>query len=57
MKNILEGINSRIYDVEYWLSDLENNVVEIIQLEDQKEEINLNEDSLRDSIKHINITS
>lgn len=57
MTNALEVINRRWEDAEDWISDLEDTVVEITQLEWQKIKIKkkLNEDSLRDlwdSIKH-----
>lgn len=36
MKNILEGINSRLNDKEEWISELEDNI-EIIATEQKKE--------------------
>ena len=36
IKNILEGINSRLDDTEEWISELEDRVVEIIQAEQEK---------------------
>ena len=59
MKNMLEGINSRITEAEEWISELEDIMVEIIAVEQNKEKrIKRNEDSLRDiwdNIKHTNI--
>ena len=37
MKNTLEGINSRINEAEEWVSQLEDRVVEIIAMEQNKE--------------------
>ena len=37
IKNTLEGLNSRLDDAQDWISNLENKVVEITQLEHQKE--------------------
>ena len=37
MKNILEWINSRLCDTEGCISDLEDRIMEISQLEEQKE--------------------
>ena len=34
MKNVLEGINSRLGDTEEHISDLEDKVVEVIQTEE-----------------------
>ena len=36
MKNALEGINSRLGDIEKHLSDLEDNIIDITQAEHQK---------------------
>ena len=59
MKTTLEGINSRITEAEEWISELEDIMVEIIAVEQNKEKrIKRNEDSLRDiwdNIKHTNI--
>ena len=59
MKNILEGINSRITEAEEWISDLEDRMVEFTTTEQNKEKrIKRNEDSLRDlwdNIKRNNI--
>ena len=59
MKNTLEGINSRIPEAEEWISDLEDRMVEITAMEQNKEKrMKRNEDSLRDlwdNIKHNNI--
>ena len=37
MKNTLEGINSRITEVEEWIIDLEDRMVEITAVEQNKE--------------------
>lgn len=37
MKNILEWINSRLGDTEECITDLEDRIMEISQLEEQKE--------------------
>ena len=59
IKNSLEGISSRISEVEEWISDLEDKIVEITTTEQNKEKrMKRIEDSLRDlwnSIKHTNI--
>ena len=52
MNNTLEGINSRITEIEAWVNDLEDRMVEIMAAKQR------NEDSLRDlwgNIKHTNI--
>ena len=52
MSNTLEGINSRITEIEAWVNDLEDRMVEIMAAKQR------NEDSLRDlwgNIKHNNI--
>ena len=59
-KNTLEGINSRITKAEEQISNLEDRMVEITAMEQDKEKRNKkkNEDGLRDlweNIKHINI--
>ena len=36
MKNIFEDINGRLDDAEEWISDIEDRVVEIIQLEQNR---------------------
>ena len=49
MKNILEGINSRITEAEEWISDLEDRMVEFTAAEQNKEKtMKRKEDSLRD---------
>ena len=56
MKNTLQGINSRLDDIE--ISDLEDRVVKLPKLKRKKKRIRKNEDSLRDfwdSNKHTNI--
>ena len=59
MKNTLEGINSRITEAEERVNDLEDTMVEITAMEQNKEKrMKRNEDSLRDlwdNIKHNNI--
>ena len=59
MKNTLEGINSRKNEAEEWRSHLEERMVEIATMEQNKEnKLKLNENSLRypwDSLKHTNI--
>lgn len=37
MKNIQEGINSRLDDAEEWISDLEDRVLKNTQCEEKKE--------------------
>lgn len=36
MKNTLQWLNSRLYDAEQWINDLEHRIVENIQAERQK---------------------
>ena len=59
MKNILEGVNSRITEAEEQVSQRENRMVEKTAEEQNKEKNNFkNENCLRnlwDSIKHTNI--
>ena len=59
MKTSWQGINSKSEDTEEWTSNQENKIVEVAQLEDQKEKrIKKTEDSIRDlwdNIKHTNI--
>ena len=59
IKNTLEGINSRIYEAEEWISELEDKMVEITSEEQNKvKRMKRTEDSLRDlwkNIKHTNI--
>ena len=59
MKNTLDGINSRITEAEEWISELEDRMVEITAMEQNKEKrMKRNEDSLRDlwdNIKQTNI--
>ena len=59
IKNTLEGINSRITEAEEWISELEDTMVEITAMEQNKEKrMKRIEDSLRDlwdNIKHTNI--
>ena len=57
MKNTFRGINSRIGDTEEYISDLEDRIMEITQLEQQKGHLN-RENKLRDcwdNIKHTKI--
>ena len=58
IKNTLEGLNSRISEVE-WISELEDKMVEIISKEQNKlKRMKRTEDSLRvlwDNIKHTSI--
>ena len=59
MKKSQQGINRKSDDTEEWTSNQEDRIVEVAQLEDQKEKrIKKNEDSIRDlwdNIKHNNI--
>ena len=59
MKNTQKGINSRINEAEEWISELEDRMMEITAVEQNKENImKTNEDSLRDlwdTIKCTNI--
>ena len=59
MKNTLEGINSSITEAEEWISDLEDRMVELTAMEQNKEKrMKRNEHSVRDlwdNIKHTNI--
>ena len=60
MNNILEGIHSRITEAEEWINDLEDRMVEITAVEQNREKRmkKKNEDSLRnlwDNIKCTNI--
>ena len=59
MRNTLEGINSKITEAEEWISDLEDRMVEITAVEQNREKrMKRNEDNLRDlwdNIKRNNI--
>ena len=58
MKNTLEGISSRITEIEEWISDLEDRMVEItVAKQNMEKRMKRNEDSLRDwdNIKYTNI--
>ena len=59
MKNALEGISIRINEAEEWISELEDGMVHITAVEQNKEKrMKRNEDSLRDlwdSIKCTNV--
>ena len=58
MKNTLEGISGRVTEAEEWISELEDRMVEIIAVEQNKEKrMKRNEDSLRDfwDIKWTNV--
>ena len=58
IKNSLEGINSRITEAEEWISDLEDEVVEITTAEQNKEKrMKRSEDSLRDFWDNIKCTN
>ena len=58
MKNTLEGINSRITEVEEWISYLEGRMVEITAVEQNKEKrMKRNEDSLRELWENIKCTN
>ena len=58
MKNTLEGISIKSDDTEEWISIQENRIVEITQLEDQKEKrIKRNEDSIKDLWENIKCTN
>ena len=37
MKNTLEGINSRLNETEEWISELEDKVMEITEVKQEKE--------------------
>ena len=59
MKNTLERAKSRVTEAEEWISELENTMLEINEMEWNKEKrVKRNEDSLRDlwdNFKHSNI--
>ena len=59
IKNSLEVISSRITEAEEWISDLEDKIVEITTVEQNKEKrMKRTQDNLRDlwdNIKHTNI--
>ena len=58
MKNTLEGINSRKTEAEKWISDLEDRMVEITAMEQNKDKrLKRNEDSLRDFWGNIKCTN
>ena len=48
IKNVLEGINSRVIEAEGRISELEDRMVGINEAEWKKEKLKRNEDSLRD---------
>ena len=53
MKNILEGINSRITEAEEWISDLEDSMMKINAAKQNIEKrMKRNEDSLRPLGQH-----
>ena len=57
MKNRLEGINRKIAEAEEWISDLEDRMVEITAMEQNKENrMKRNEDNLRDLWDNIKYT-
>lgn len=58
MKNTCEGTNRRLNDTEEWISELEDSVMEITDVEQKKERMTRNENlerELWDNIKHINM--
>ena len=59
IKNTLEGINSRISEAEEWISELEDKMVEITSVEQNKVKRMKRTEGclrdLRDNIKHTNI--
>ena len=58
MKNTLEGTHSRLNDTEEWISELEDSIMEITDVEQKKERMTRNENLERefwDNIKHINM--
>ena len=59
MKNTLEEINNRITEAEEWMSDLEDRMIEITTMKQDKEKrVKRNEGNLRDlwdNTKHMNI--
>lgn len=57
MKNALEGSNSRINEAEEWISELEDRVAETTVLEQNKEKMKRNKDSLRDLLDNIQCTN
>ena len=58
MKNTLERINSRIPEAEEWISELEDQTVEITSEEKNKvKRLKRNEDSVRDLWDHIKCTN
>ena len=58
MKNILEGINSRITEAEERISDLQDRMVEFTAVGQNKEKrMKRNEDSLRDLWDNIKCTN
>ena len=58
MNNTLEEINSRIIEVEEWISDLEDRMVEITATKQNMEKrMKRNKDSLRDLWENIKSTN
>ena len=58
IKNTLEGINSRIYEAEEWISELEDKMVEITSEEQNKvKRMKRAEDSLRDLWDNVKCTN
>ena len=58
LKNILEGINSRISETEEWISELEDKMVEMTSEEQNKvKRMERTEDSLRDLWDNIKCTN
>ena len=57
IKNILEGINSRIAEAEEWISELEDKMMQITSEEQNKvKRMKRTEDSLRDLLDNIKCT-
>ena len=57
IKNILEGINSRIAEAEEWISELEDKMMQITSEEQNKvKRMKRTEDSLRDLLENIKCT-
>ena len=58
IKNTLDGINSRVTEAEEWVSDLEDKIVEITAIEQNKEKRMIRiEDNLRDFWDNIKCTN
>lgn len=58
VKNKLEGINSRLFNTEEWISDQEGRIMEIAQSEKQNRKKNLKTcNSMRDLMDKISLTA